>query len=201
MELWHAWACPYCMRVRIALAEKGIPYREREIELANKPPEFLALNPANGVPVLVVEGAAIPESIVILQYLEERFPERPLLPAEPLGRARARLLHDRVTALLGPHSFKLARGDEEERRIAREGARAALVTLEREVPSDGHLAGEALTIADLALAPFVARLPPELRPSALGLARLARWEAAVMSRPAVRTHTAPRRPAAAALGA
>src|SRR5512138_1691327 len=111
MELWHAWICPYCMRVRIALAEKRLPYREREIDLANKPKELWGVNPAGGVPVLVLDdGAAIPESIVILQYLEDRFPEHPILPADPLARARARLLHDRITALLGGPVFKLARG-------------------------------------------------------------------------------------------
>lgn len=195
MELWHAWPCPYCMRVRIALAEKGLAYDEREIDLAAKPPELARLNPANGVPVLIADGAAIPESIVILQYLEDRFPQRPLLPGDALGRARARLLYDRVTALLGPHSLKLARGTVDEKRVALEAMRSALATLEAEAPPDGLLAGPDLTIADLALAPFVARLPPEVRPSALGLPRLARWEAAVMSRPSVRTHTAPRRAA------
>jgi glutathione S-transferase len=184
------------MRVRIALAEKGLPYDEREIDLANKPPELARVNPANGVPVLVADGAAIPDSIVILQYLEDRFPESPLLPADPLGRARARLLYDRVTALLGTHSFKLARGTDEEKRLAREGAKAALETLEREVSADHpFLAGPDLSIADLALAPFVARLSRAgVSPSALALPRLARWEAAVMSRPSVRIQTAAVRP-------
>jgi glutathione S-transferase len=183
------------MRVRIALAEKGLSYDEREIDLASKPPELARLNPANGVPVLVVDGGAVPESIVILQYLEDRFPERPLLPRDPLGRARARLLYDRITALLGPSSFKLARGTDDEKRAAREGARTALGTLEEELSGEGPtlLGGPDLTFADVALAPFVARLPPDLRPSALGLPRLARWEAAVMSRPSVARHTAPRR--------
>jgi glutathione S-transferase len=195
MELWHAWTCPYCVKVRIALAEKGLRYDERPIDLAHKPPDLARLNPANAVPVLIVDGAAIPESMVILQYLEDRFPERPLLPADPLGRARARLLHDRVTALLGQHSFKLAKGTDDEKRAAGEGAKAALAVLEREVPADGLLAGPDLTVADLALAPFMARIPAELRPSALGLSRLARWEAAVMTRPSVRFHTGPPRTA------
>ena len=195
MVLWHTWGCPYCVRVRIALAEKGIPYDERDIDLAHKPPELARMNPANAVPVLVVDGAAIPESLVILQYLEDRWPERPLLPRDPLGRARARLLSDRVTALLGRHSLKLARGTPDEKRAAAEGVRAALATLERETPAEGLLVGPDLSVADIALAPFVARLPVELRPSALGLPRLARWEAAVLARPSGAAQTAPTRPA------
>jgi glutathione S-transferase len=195
MELWHAWACPYCMRVRIALAEKQLPYREREIDLASKPKELFGVNPAGGVPVLVVEdGAAIPESIVILQYLEDRFPEHPLLPADPLARARARLLHDRITAALGGPSFKLARGTDAEKAAAEQAVREALAKLEAEAPETGFLAGP-FSIADIALAPFVAKLPPRLRPAALGLPRLARWDAAVTSRPSVAAHTAARRAA------
>ncbi len=195
MELWHAWVCPYCMRVRIALAEKQLPYREREIDLANKPSELLRVNPAGGVPVLVVDGgAAIPESIVILQYLEDRFPERPIFPADPLARARARLLYARITPARGTPTFKLARGTEAEKAAAEGAIRDALAMLEAEAPEAGFLVGP-FSIADIALAPFVAKLPPRLRPAELGLPRLARWEAAVMSRPSVAAHTAPRRAA------
>ena len=196
MELWHAWVCPYCMRVRIALAEKHLPYRDREIDLANKPPELLGVNPAGGVPVLVPDdGAAIPESMAILQYLEDRWPEHPILPADPLARARARLLYDRVTAELGPHLVKLARGTDAEKAAAEQAVREALAKLEAEVPPDGGFLAGPFSIADIALAPFVAKLPARLRPAALGLPRLARWEAAVMSRPSVAAHTAPRRAA------
>ena len=196
MELWHAWTCPYCMRVRVALAEKGVPYAEREIDLGSKPPELLALNPAGGVPVLVADGVAIPESIVILQYLEDRYPDRPLLPRDPLGRARARMLYDRVTALLGPQLLRLARGTPDEKAQATEAVRAALATLERGAPERGFLLGD-YSIADIALASLVLKLPPALRPSGLGLPRLAAWEAAVASRPAVAANTTVPRPARA----
>jgi RNA polymerase-associated protein len=182
------------MRVRIALAEKGLPYDEREIELAHKPPELARINPANGVPVLIVGDAAIAESIVILQYLEDRFPERPLLPKDPLDRARCRLLSDRIVSLLGKASFKLAKGAAEEKPAAAEAVRAGLATLEREAPAEGLLSGPDLSFADLTLAPFMARVPREVRPSALGLPRLSRWETEVMARPSVVAHTAARRP-------
>jgi len=196
MELWHAWSCPFCIRVRIALAEKGLPYTEREIDLAAKPKELFAVNPAGSVPVLVDGGAAIPESIVILQYLDERFPARPLLPADPLGRARARLLYDRITQLLAPHLFKLAKGKAEERPAAEVALRAGLHDLEKEAPERGFLLGE-LSIADIALASHLPRIPAALRPAALGLSRLARWEAAMRDRPSVAVHTASQRPVAA----
>jgi glutathione S-transferase len=190
----HAWVVR--TYAGIALAEKGLPYREREIDLADKPPELLGVNPAGGVPVLVDDGgAAIPESLVILQDLEDRWPERPLLPPDPLGRARARLLLARITALLGPQ-LKLARGTDAEKAAAEAAVREALAKLEAELPpSDGGFLAGPFSIADIALAPFVAKLPERLRPGALGLPRLARWERAAMSRPSVVAHTAPRRAA------
>lgn len=191
MELWHAWSCPYCMRVRIALAEKGLEYASREIDLARKPPELLALHPSGGVPVLVDDGRPIPESLAILEHLEVRCPAPPLLPPDPPGRARARLLYERVTAALGPHLLKLVRGSDAERTAAAAAVREALSALERDAPADGFLAGP-FSIADVALATFVAKLPAELRPDALGLERLGRWERAVMSRPSIAAQTAPR---------
>lgn len=192
MLLWSAWSCPYCMRVRIGLEEKGLLWETREVDLANKPPELLALNPpAGAVPVLVVEGEVIPESLVILQYLEERFPAVPLLPPGPAARARARLLADRVTSAIGPAGYKLLRGSPEERPAAEAAVRDGLRALEPQVPEAGFLLG-GFSLADLAIAPFVARLPAHLRGAALELPRLARWEALVFARPSVARQTAAR---------
>jgi glutathione S-transferase len=192
MLLWSAWNCPYCMRVRIGLEEKGLLWETREVDLANKPPELVALNPPGGaVPVLVVDGAVIPESLVILQYLEERFPAVPLLPPDPADRARARLLADRVTSAIGPAGYKLARGAPEDRPAAEDVVREALRALEPQVPEAGYLVG-GFSLADLAIAPFVARLPAHLRGEVLGLPRLARWEALVFARPSVARQTAAR---------
>lgn len=196
MELWHAWTCPYCMRVRIALAEKQVAYREREVDLARKPPELLALNPpSGGVPVLVDGGRAIPESLAILRHLEERFPEPALLPREPVARARSLALYER-SALLAPHLPKLLRGAPSEKEAAAAAIRAALQALEAEAPEQGWLAGT-FSIADIALASLVLKLPATERPSGLGLPRLGRWEAAVSERPSVARHTAPARSDAA----
>lgn len=189
MELWHAWSCPYCMRVRAALAEKGIPWAGREVDLTRKPPELLALNPRGGVPVLVVEGRVIPESWAILEHLETMRPEPPLFPAG-VGREAVRDAYERVNALLGPLLFKIARGTPEERQVAEGSVRSALAELDATVHESGFLLGQ-LSVADLALASFVGKLAPALRPAALGLPRLARWEAQVLERPSVRGQGAP----------
>jgi len=63
--------CPYVQRAAIALAEKGVAFERRVIDLANKPDWFLALSPTGKVPVLIADGRPIFESAVILEYLED----------------------------------------------------------------------------------------------------------------------------------
>jgi len=185
VELWHAWPCPYCARVRVALAEKGLEWKGREVDLARKPPELLALNPANGVPVLVDGDRVIPDSLRILEYLDERAPEPRMLPADGPGRDAVKALYERVGRLLGPHLLRIARGTPEEREAARGSAREALHALEADAPASGWLAGP-YSAADLALLSFLDKLPADDRPAALGLPRLARWEMEMRARPAVR---------------
>ena len=190
MELWHAWACPYCMRVRVALAEKGIPYRSREIDLAAKPPDLFGLNPKGAVPVLVDGPDVLVGSLKILEHLCRRWPEPPLFPVG-VGHDAAERAYDRVDALFGPHLPRIARGSPEERVQALSAVRLAMGELDAEIPETGFLLGD-LSVADLALASVMAKLPRDWRPTQLGFERLARWERVVMQRPAVREQTGPK---------
>ncbi len=190
MELWHAWACPYCMRVRIALAEKGLPYRSREIDLSAKPPDLLGLNPKGAVPVLVDGPDVVVGSLNILEHLCKRWPEPPLFPARA-GYDAVVKAYDRIDALFGPHIPKIARGTPEERVQALSAVRLSMGQLDAEVPEGGFLLGD-LSVADLALASVMAKLPPDWRPTQLGFEGLARWERAVMQRPTVREQTGPK---------
>jgi len=79
--LYDAARCPYCARARIVLAEKGLGYETVEIDLSDRPGWIYAKNPSGKVPVLEEDGGfVLPESLVIMEYLEERFPEPPLWP-------------------------------------------------------------------------------------------------------------------------
>jgi glutathione S-transferase len=190
MELWSAWTCPYCMRVRAALAEKGVPYRSRDVDPANKPPELLEVNPKGGVPVLVHGDEKVADSLAILEFLDQRWPEPPLFPAG-LGREAVVAAYERMNALFAPHMMKIARGSPEQRVEGLSAVRRAMADLDVEVADSGFLLGE-FSAADLALASFMAKLPPDWRPGPLGFGRLSRWERAVMGRPAVRDQMAPR---------
>jgi glutathione S-transferase len=190
IELWHSWICPYCMRVRAALAEKGIPYRSREIGPGEKPPEFQLLHRVGSVPVLVDDGKPIADSLAILEHLDRRFPEPPLFP-DPPGRAAVKSSYDRVNHLLAQAVPQVVRGKGEARERALEEVRRALLEFDI-VVGDGEFLAGAFSAADLALASFVTRLPAEVRPAALELGSLARWERAVLGRPAVRDQMGPR---------
>jgi glutathione S-transferase len=111
VKLYDAARCPFCARVRLALAEKGLEWETVEIDLSDRPPWLYELNPAGKVPVLD-HDFVLPESAVIMEFLEDRYPEPALLPDFPEERARARLAVFRFDDLLGNEYYKLRRGAE-----------------------------------------------------------------------------------------
>ncbi len=82
--------CPYVERARIVLLEKGLPHDLEFIDLANKPAWFLEISPMGRVPVLLVDGRPIFESMVINEFLNELQPDPPLFPLDPVARAEGR---------------------------------------------------------------------------------------------------------------
>lgn len=165
MKLVDAPRCPYCARVRLVLAEKGLEHETVEIDLDNRPAWLFDLNPAGRVPVLD-DGFVLPESDVIMAYLEERYPEPALLPDDVVERARARLAVRRFDDDLGRDYYAFRRGEPNEL-----AARLDALRL-----------GQSL-YADLAYAPWVIRAR-----DLLGVTlpdRLETWLAALSERPSV----------------
>ncbi len=102
MQLWGFWRSLATYRVRIALNLKGISYEESSIDLiagVQRGEAYRAINPQMVLPALVDgDGPVLFQSLAILEYLEETYPEPPLLPADPRGRARVRGLAAIVAA-------------------------------------------------------------------------------------------------------
>jgi maleylacetoacetate isomerase len=93
MKLYTYFRSSAAYRVRIALNLKGLSYESAPIHLLKKEQsasEYLAVNPQGRVPSLGMDGMVLIQSPAILEYLEEVFPEPPLLPSDPLARARVR---------------------------------------------------------------------------------------------------------------
>jgi glutathione S-transferase len=110
--LYTADRCPYAARVRIVLAEKGLAYEAVGIDLDDRPGWLYDKNPLGRVPVYEEdEGLVLPESLVIMEYLDERYPEPALLPADPAARALARFQVWRFDDLLGDDYYAFRRGD------------------------------------------------------------------------------------------
>lgn len=107
-----------------------------------------------------------------------------------LGRAAVLAAYERVNALFATFLPRIDRGTPEERVRALGAVRQSMQELDAEVVVGGFLLAE-FSIADLALASYMARLPRDWRPAQLGFARLAGWERAVMLRPSVREQMGP----------
>jgi glutathione S-transferase len=190
--------CPYVDRSRIVLLEKRIPHDVEFIELANKPAWFLELSPMGRVPVLLVDGRPIFESMVINELIEELHPEPRLLPPEPLARAEARGWIVFANDVVFPASFAamlaLAGGPAEDARAGPLATlRDALGKLEAQVARGGgpFFGGAAFTLVDAAFAPFFRRW--RTAESWAGEARLlatfpavSAWADALLARPSVR---------------
>jgi maleylpyruvate isomerase len=105
MRLYDYWRSSAAYRVRLALNFKGLSYEQIAIDLrkgAQREPAFLALNPQGLVPVLEDDGAILTQSLPILNYLEERYPEPALLPRDSLGRARSRAIAVAIACEIHP---------------------------------------------------------------------------------------------------
>jgi glutathione S-transferase len=95
LELYHSINSVCAQKVRVALAEKGLEYREHLMTLRGDQfsPEYMRLNPNAVVPTLVHDGRPLIESSIILYYLDEAFPEPPLMPQDPRRRAAVRMFN------------------------------------------------------------------------------------------------------------
>jgi glutathione S-transferase len=111
ITLYDAERCPYCARVRIVLAEKGVEHEVVAIDLSDRPAWLYEKNPLGKVPVIEEDAFVLPESEVIMEYLEERYPEPALLPADPADRALVRLQVERFDEYLGDDYYAFRRGD------------------------------------------------------------------------------------------
>jgi glutathione S-transferase len=152
LTLYDAERCPYVGRVRIVLAEKRIPYESVWIDLDDKPVWLYEKNPAGRVPVLEEGAFVLAESAVIMEYLEERFPEPALLPADPAERGLARMRIWRHDDFSRPY-YATRRGDEG----ARERLDAALRELDSVLEAQPYLTGREFGLADIAYVPWIFR--------------------------------------------
>lgn len=164
--LYSGWFCPFVQRVWIVLEEKKIPYRYQEINPYHKEPSFLKLNPRGLVPTLGVptpEGTQpLIESGVICEYLDETFPQQPLLPKDPFKKAKLKIAIDYVTSRIIPAFHRFLQHTPDKPYSLEEARREFLNTLITWIkdahPTGPFFAGENFGMADVILAPWAVRL-------------------------------------------
>jgi len=97
IKLYDFKSSPNCQRVKVVLAEKNLPYEIVPVDLRKKEqkqPDYLKLNPYGKVPVLTDDATVLYESLIINEYLDEKYPNPPLMPKDPANKAKGRILVD-----------------------------------------------------------------------------------------------------------
>jgi glutathione S-transferase len=180
LTLYDAARCPYCARARIALAEKGIEFEAFEIDLNDRPRWIYEKNSTGRVPVIEEDAWILPESSVIMEYLEERYPEPPLLPPDPADRALARVWIFRHDDFTKPY-YALRRGEDG----AAERLDEELAKLDAALERRPWLTGAAYGLADIAYVPWVLRARDMLGVSLDEFPAVRSWLDRLEERPAI----------------
>jgi len=193
IRLYSAPVCPFAQRVRLALAEKGIDYELVDVDLEQAPDWFRDISPYGKVPLLVRGADKVWESGVINEYLEDIRATPALLPIEPGARAQARIWVDYTNTQFLPLFYQLLLEQTPARRAELAGQ---LDTSLRHMEQEGlgrsggpYWLGKALSLADLAIYPFLERFPVLTHYRGYRLpadcTRLAAWVDTMAARPAV----------------
>ena len=180
ITLYDADRCPYCARTRIALAEKGVEHETVQIDLDDRPSWIYEKNPLGRVPVLEDDAFVLPESAVINEYLEERYPEPALWPADAAERAFGRLLVFRFDQLSKPY-YALRRGEEG----AAERLDAELAKVNAALDARPFLSGREFGLADVAYVPWLLRARDRMGVQLGAFLALTDWLERLAARPSI----------------
>jgi glutathione S-transferase len=187
--------CPFCQKVRVVLAEKDLEYERVHVDLhkgEQRSPEFLKLNPYGKVPVLIDEDVVVYDSTIINEYLDEEYPNPPMMPEDSAGRARVRLLEDFADNSFTPpagmimaelHKPESERDTERVRKYQGEILRV-LGLLEAALDDKEFLVGD-FSLADVAFVPRVVVLGQLGIELEARLQHVAAWIARLRERPSV----------------
>jgi glutathione S-transferase len=196
IKLYDFKSSPNCQRVKVVLAEKNLPYEIVPVDLTKKEqknPEYLRMNPYGKVPVLTDDSTVLYESLIINEYLEEKYPNPPLLPKDPAKKARGRILVDYGMAHFDSAYQKLRtelmKEAKEQSQPTIDGAKGDLKKLlqrfEDELGDQQYLLGD-FSLVDADLIPRFSRLEGfGVLPDA-ALPRLGKYLERVKARPSVK---------------
>jgi RNA polymerase-associated protein len=158
MTLYVGATDPQSHRTRIVLYEKDVECQVVEVDLNKKPRELGELNPYNQVPTMVDRDLVLYQSAIINEYLDERLPHPPLMPVDPVSRARARLMLFRFENDWYRLLPEIDSGDKKTATRARHAIRDGLTVISPLFKEQPFILGEEFSLVDCALAPLLWRL-------------------------------------------
>lgn len=160
LTLFSARDCVVCHRVRLILAAKGVSYDLIPVDPANPPDDLILVNPDyRSLPTLVERDLVLYAASVVGEYLDERYPHPPLMPVEPLSRARLRLAMLRIEHEWVPHVQAIQHGNKAQADAGRKRLRELLIASLPVFKASKFYLNPEMSLADCAVAPIIYRLP------------------------------------------
>lgn len=147
-----------CHRVRLILAAKGVTYEREMVDPASPPEDLVEINPYGDVPTLAERDMVLYDTAVVCEYLDERYPHPPLMPIDPLSRARLRLAAARIEYDWLPLIDTINEGGRPAD-TARKHLREQLLTSVPLFKASRFFLNPEMSLADCLVAPVVWRLP------------------------------------------
>lgn len=149
---------PQCHRARIVLAEKDIAVEIHDVNVEEMPEDLLAINPYATVPTIVDRDLVLYDARVLIEYIDERFPHPPLMPVDPVSRAKSRLGLFRIESDWYSLLPDLEAGTEKKKEQARQALRESLINASEVFDAMTFFLSEDFSLLDCSIAPILWRL-------------------------------------------
>ena len=163
IQLFDLPLSPYAQKVKLALLEKNIPFDVHGVNLLQPDDAFLSVSPRRQAPVLVCDGMAVFDSTIILEFIEDSWPERPLLPQDAALRANARMVEDVCDTTYDAINWSVMVAAERAESVSAQTINRKAAShvdeinswLESQLDSDGWFGGLDALWTDICVYPFV----------------------------------------------
>lgn len=159
LTLFSSPDCVVCHRVRLVLAAKGVVYELVPVDTAKPPEDLMDLNPYHSVPTLVDRDLVLYHASVVSEYLDERYPHPPLMPVDPLSRARLRLAMLTIEKNWVPQVQAIQGGSKAQAEAGRKTLRELVISSLPLFKAARFFLNTEMSLADCAMAPIIFRLP------------------------------------------
>lgn len=159
LTLFSSPDCVVCHRVRLVLAAKGVVYELVPVDTAKPPEDLMDLNPYHSVPTLVDRDLVLYHASVVSEYLDERYPHPPLMPVDPLSRARLRLAMLTIEKNWVPQVQAIQSGNKVQAEAGRKALRELVLSSLPLFKAARFFLNNEMSLADCAMAPIIFRLP------------------------------------------